>query len=169
METHDPDAVVHLNCDPALAAARVRLGWGDKLAVTIRTTHGDIQKARDRFARYNRRELYGAKQSIKDELRDKDPRLLSREERRLFDDDCVLMAVLMNVWDETAYPFYVIRSVQPPGCACCGASERLKDCAKCRLTKYCSLDCQKARWSAHKADCRRFHSTGPRRMHVDPV
>ncbi|KAK3989369.1 hypothetical protein QBC44DRAFT_267148 [Cladorrhinum sp. PSN332] len=44
------------------------------------------------------------------------------------------------------------------GCAKCGEEmskngQELKSCAKCRKVRYCSRECQKADWKAHKKDC----------------
>lgn len=37
----------------------------------------------------------------------------------------------------------------------------LKNCAKCKGTKYCSRECQKADWKAHKKVCGKPGGTGP--------
>lgn len=39
-------------------------------------------------------------------------------------------------------------------CGHCGKSENLKTCNRCRLTRYCGPECQKADWKKHKATCR---------------
>ena len=36
-------------------------------------------------------------------------------------------------------------------CGHCGNSENLKTCNRCRLTRYCGPECQKADWKKHKA------------------
>jgi hypothetical protein len=46
----------------------------------------------------------------------------------------------------------------PNACAACGKEKRddgstLLLCARCRTEKYCSTDCQKKRWKAHKKNC----------------
>ena len=42
-------------------------------------------------------------------------------------------------------------------CACCGKVVNLKLCLHCKLTFYCSLECQRIHWSVHrKWCCRRF-------------
>jgi prefoldin subunit 4 len=39
-------------------------------------------------------------------------------------------------------------------CSNCGKKEeKLKLCSACKKTSYCSVDCQKAHWPKHKADC----------------
>ncbi|KAL9040319.1 MAG: hypothetical protein Q9214_004536 [Letrouitia sp. 1 TL-2023] len=38
---------------------------------------------------------------------------------------------------------------------CSRASARLKSCAKCGRARYCSRDCQKKAWKAHKKECRK--------------
>ena len=44
-------------------------------------------------------------------------------------------------------------------CARCGRTPelgaKLKTCARCRVTKYCSAECQRLAWPAHKAACTR--------------
>lgn len=47
----------------------------------------------------------------------------------------------------------------PPSCAGCGKLERengaaLLLCAGCKKTKYCSIECQRSCWKAHKKQCR---------------
>ncbi len=47
-----------------------------------------------------------------------------------------------------------------PTCACCAKTgsnpdTNLKRCAKCQTTHYCSRECQKADWKAHKKVCAR--------------
>ena len=39
-------------------------------------------------------------------------------------------------------------------CAVCQADTRLRLCAQCRSTRYCSLACQYADWASHKRSCR---------------
>jgi hypothetical protein len=44
------------------------------------------------------------------------------------------------------------------GCAACGKEQRddgrkLLICARCKSEKYCSTECQKRRWKAHKRNC----------------
>jgi hypothetical protein len=46
----------------------------------------------------------------------------------------------------------------PEGCKGCGKEERedgkaLLVCARCKEEKYCSTECQKRRWKAHKKEC----------------
>eukprot|EP01114_Cavostelium_apophysatum_P010778 TRINITY_DN24893_c0_g1_i1.p1 TRINITY_DN24893_c0_g1~~TRINITY_DN24893_c0_g1_i1.p1 ORF type:complete len:224 (-),score=3.48 TRINITY_DN24893_c0_g1_i1:192-863(-) len=48
--------------------------------------------------------------------------------------------------------------VSPAGCNVCNrtesdASAPLKNCSVCKLTKYCSRECQRADWSEHKKVC----------------
>jgi hypothetical protein len=52
-----------------------------------------------------------------------------------------------------------------PVCYDSGPSEgkRLLACGRCKLARYCAVDCQKAHWPAHKHDCSRLarHIKGP--------
>ena len=41
-------------------------------------------------------------------------------------------------------------------CANCKSAENLKLCGKCKMTKYCSRECQLAHWSIHKEVCESF-------------
>ena len=36
---------------------------------------------------------------------------------------------------------------------CNETSHKMKKCQKCKKTRYCSKDCQKANWSAHRINC----------------
>ncbi|KDQ16496.1 hypothetical protein BOTBODRAFT_30831 [Botryobasidium botryosum FD-172 SS1] len=40
-------------------------------------------------------------------------------------------------------------------CTTCGASSQssFRMCSKCRVTPYCSVDCQRADWPSHKKIC----------------
>ncbi|KAG5729442.1 Ankyrin-2 [Termitomyces sp. T112] len=43
------------------------------------------------------------------------------------------------------------------GCDCCGVSDKpLKNCAKCHVARYCSVECQRKEWSTHKKTCQPF-------------
>lgn len=52
-----------------------------------------------------------------------------------------------------------ITNMSAPTCAGCSKTaadlhlDNLKECAKCHTTQYCSRDCQKADWKAHKKIC----------------
>jgi len=39
-------------------------------------------------------------------------------------------------------------------CANCGCPNHLKTCGRCRKLRYCSVDCQREDWEAHKGICR---------------
>ncbi|KAI0748202.1 hypothetical protein C8Q80DRAFT_724437 [Daedaleopsis nitida] len=49
-------------------------------------------------------------------------------------------------------------------CACCKRDETanqetgLKKCGKCKLTRYCSVECQKQDWPRHKVTCEKIRS-----------
>lgn len=49
-----------------------------------------------------------------------------------------------------------------PPCICgalgCGATTGLKRCGGCRAVRYCSVECCRAHWKAHKAECRRVQA-----------
>jgi len=39
-------------------------------------------------------------------------------------------------------------------CCACGQAEGKHKCSKCRVTRYCSVKCQRAHWAEHKKICR---------------
>lgn len=43
-----------------------------------------------------------------------------------------------------------------PSCVSCSKVDNLKRCAKCHTTQYCSRDCQKKDWNAHKKVCAQY-------------
>lgn len=40
-------------------------------------------------------------------------------------------------------------------CANCGKTDSLKSCSSCKKTYYCSKECQKKDWKAHKSSCKK--------------
>ena len=44
-------------------------------------------------------------------------------------------------------------SLSQPCCNCGVRVEKIFLCSKCNTSKYCSKECQKGQWSAHKALC----------------
>ena len=49
-----------------------------------------------------------------------------------------------------------------PSCASCGAPAAPLACSRCKSAFYCSGDCQKDAWGAHKPDCKRIAASwGP--------
>jgi len=66
--------------------------------------------------------------------------------------------------DETADPRFTLRllgllrlrlkAIESGVCAACGKhTSSLKNCARCRLVKYCDASCQKEHWRIHKSSC----------------
>ena len=45
------------------------------------------------------------------------------------------------------------RNVARTCCIGCGKTEQLQVCAKCRTAKFCSRECQRRMWPAHKQAC----------------
>jgi hypothetical protein len=41
-------------------------------------------------------------------------------------------------------------------CAACGKADAPKSCSVCKVTKYCSRDCQVANWKSHKKECKKL-------------
>ena len=49
-------------------------------------------------------------------------------------------------------------------CDCCGVIDpNMRVCANCRFTRYCSRDCQRARWREHRDTCPRIARVYDRR------
>ena len=46
-------------------------------------------------------------------------------------------------------------TVATASCTCCGDLEDLKKCMACLTVSYCSKECQKAHWNAHKPGCKK--------------
>jgi hypothetical protein len=44
-------------------------------------------------------------------------------------------------------------------CMGCGATQKLKKCAKCRIARFCSMDCIRSSWTEHKPYCNRWAIT----------
>lgn len=43
-----------------------------------------------------------------------------------------------------------------PKCGNCeGESEEMKTCSRCKLARYCSQECQREHWAAHKVVCQK--------------
>jgi hypothetical protein len=43
------------------------------------------------------------------------------------------------------------RDVTSACCVGCGASRKLKTCSKCRVARFCDMECTARMWPAHKA------------------
>jgi TPR repeat protein len=46
------------------------------------------------------------------------------------------------------------RDVTSTCCVGCGASRKLKTCSKCRVARFCDMECTTRMWPAHKASCK---------------
>jgi hypothetical protein len=46
------------------------------------------------------------------------------------------------------------RDVTSACCVGCGASRKLKTCSKCRVARFCDMECMARVWPAHKASCK---------------
>jgi TPR repeat protein len=46
------------------------------------------------------------------------------------------------------------RDVTSACCVGCGASRKLKTCSKCRVARFCDMECTARMWPAHKASCK---------------
>jgi hypothetical protein len=43
-------------------------------------------------------------------------------------------------------------------CLGCGATRELKMCAKCKVARFCSAECQRRTWAEHKSHCKRWEA-----------
>jgi TPR repeat protein len=41
-------------------------------------------------------------------------------------------------------------------CMGCGATRKLKACAKCKVARFCTAECQRRTWPEHKPHCKRW-------------
>jgi hypothetical protein len=46
------------------------------------------------------------------------------------------------------------RNVLSACCVGCGAVRKLKTCSKCRVARFCDMECTARMWPAHKASCK---------------
>jgi hypothetical protein len=46
------------------------------------------------------------------------------------------------------------RDVVSACCVGCGAVRKLKTCSKCRVARFCDMECTARMWPAHKASCK---------------
>jgi hypothetical protein len=53
------------------------------------------------------------------------------------------------------------RDVTSACCVGCGASRKLKTCSKCRVARFCDMECTARMWLAHKASCRAWRNDSP--------
>lgn len=67
-------------------------------------------------------------------------------------------------WCQDIVLFYISRfclfgkpiPINPLFCSNCGDTEKeLLKCSICKLTRYCSIECQKANWKNHKLICKK--------------
>jgi hypothetical protein len=49
------------------------------------------------------------------------------------------------------------RDVTSACCVGCGTSLKLKKCSKCRIARFCDMECTARMWPAHKAICKAWH------------
>jgi TPR repeat protein len=50
------------------------------------------------------------------------------------------------------------RDVVQACCVGCGAVRKLKTCSKCRVARFCDMECTARMWPAHKASCKAWRS-----------
>ena len=43
-------------------------------------------------------------------------------------------------------------------CSGCGATRRLKTCAKCKVARFCGAECARRAWAEHKPHCKRWEA-----------
>jgi hypothetical protein len=48
------------------------------------------------------------------------------------------------------------RACVSANCMGCGATRKLKTCAKCKVARFCGAECVRRAWPAHKPHCKRW-------------
>ena len=43
-------------------------------------------------------------------------------------------------------------------CMGCGATRKLKTCARCKVARFCGAECVRRSWAAHKPHCKRWEA-----------
>jgi hypothetical protein len=43
-------------------------------------------------------------------------------------------------------------------CMGCGATRKLKTCAKCKVARFCGAECARDAWAEHKPHCKRWEA-----------
>jgi hypothetical protein len=82
-----------------------------------------------------------------------------------------------RLWDSAAAehlaPLAGRRDVTSACCVGCGAVRKLKTCSKCRVARFCSMECTARVWPAHKASCKTWRAesalSGPARSPPPPA
>lgn len=173
----DDTAIVHLDCTDALEKCGITFKPSipvpgiDRQSILQKATHGEIMKQIESFKTLRRKELYGVLGSVTASLQGLDPTELHGSRRKDFDADCVLAALICHVLNRKSYPLNIWKPPQPSGCAYCGhdgSTQSLSNCGRCRLTKYCSKDCQKADWPKHQEWCFVCEATDKKHVYQFP-
>jgi TPR repeat protein len=47
-------------------------------------------------------------------------------------------------------------------CMGCGATRKLKTCAKCKVARFCGAECVRRAWAEHKLHCKRWEADAAR-------
>jgi hypothetical protein len=93
------------------------------------------------------------KKVAKNILKASDPLRLTGQAKKNFDNDLVILACLFHI--TSGEPMEVARvQMRNVECSvCCTVVERSKFCMGCMTTVYCSQECQRTDWSAHRSRC----------------
>lgn len=68
---------------------------------------------------------------------------------------------ILQITEEKQMLYIVINAIKMPpsanrSCVACGATHKLKICARCKIARFCNNDCVRTAWAMHKPDCNRL-------------
>jgi hypothetical protein len=74
----------------------------------------------------------------------------------LVQEQCDLYKVIVSITQAYKLPAPGDRVHVATVCIACGASHKLKTCARCKVARFCNADCARIAWAVHKPHCNRW-------------